>query len=103
MADHGFGGWDTAPGCIQHGISGAPYPNVYKPYEKCADYFTFGRGSDINTLAAHVNSTYWVVVAVGFIVMVVALIGWVVLEHKKLQAQAAYLREAAGMQSGGQG
>ena len=86
-----IGGWDTAPGCIQHGVAG---PDVYTPYAKCADFFTFARGSDINTLADNVNSTYWVVTAVGIIVMFVALIGWVVLENKKLKAQAAHLRQA---------
>lgn len=91
------GGWDTAPGCIQHNVPGSE--GVYKAYEKCADYFTFARGSTIGTLAGDVNSTYWVVTAIGIIVMIAALVGWVVLENKKLQAQAAHLKRA-GMGAG---
>jgi hypothetical protein len=85
------GGWESAPGCIQHGVTGSPYPNVYAPYEKCADFFTFGTGSTINTFSDGVNSSYWVLTAIGFAVMVAALIGWVVLEDRKLKRQAAFL------------
>ena len=88
------GGWDTAPGCIQHGVSGTPFSNVYPPYEKCADYFTFGPGSKIYTMSDGVATSYWVLTAIGILVMIVALIGWVVLENKKLQAQAAHLSQA---------
>ena len=40
-------GWETAPGCIQHGVPGSE--GVYKPYENCADYFTFAPGSTFGT------------------------------------------------------
>src|SRR6266511_2287521 len=40
-------GWDTAPGCIQHGVPGSD--GVYKSYEKCADFFTMGPGSTFGT------------------------------------------------------
>ena len=83
------GGWDSAPGCIQHGVPGAD--GVYKPYEKCADFFTFGTGSKYGTLADGVNSSYWVLVAIGFTVMVVFLVLWVVTEDRKLKRQAAHL------------
>ena len=43
------GGWDTAPGCVQQHVPGSE--GVFKPYEKCADFFTFGHGSKINTFA----------------------------------------------------
>jgi hypothetical protein len=85
------GGWDSAPDCIQHGVAGAPYPNVYPPYEKCADFFTFGPGSTINTFSDGVSTSYWILTAIGFIVMVAALVGWVVTEDRKLKRQAAYL------------
>lgn len=88
------GGWNTAPDCIQHGISGSPYPNVYAPYEKCADFFTFGPGSTINTATDGVATSYWVLTAIGFIVMCIALIGWVVSEDRKLRRQAAHLLSA---------
>ncbi len=85
------GGWSSAPGCIDQHAS--PSVGVYKPYEKCADFFTFGHGSKINTLADGVNSSYWVLVALGFTVMVFFLIAWVVTEDRKLKRQAAFLLE----------
>jgi hypothetical protein len=94
------GGWSSAPGCIdQHA---APSVGIYKPYEKCADFFTFGHGSKIGTLTDGVNSSYWVLVALGFSVMVAFLIGWVVLEDRKLRAQAAYLLEQGVIARGGE-
>lgn len=83
------GGWESAPGCIQHDVVAAD--GVYKPYEKCADFFTFGNGSTLGTFSDGVNSSYWILTAIGFIVMVVALVGWVVLEDRKLRRQADYL------------
>ena len=50
----GFGGWDSAPGCVQHHVAGSE--GVYKPYEKCADFFTFGHGSTYGTFASGVNT-----------------------------------------------
>jgi hypothetical protein len=64
---------------------------VYKAYENCADFFTFGQGGKLGTFADGVNSSYWILTALGFIAMVVALVGWVVLEDRKLKRQAAYL------------
>ena len=83
------GGWESAPGCIQHDVPGSE--GVYKAYENCKDFFTFGKGSTDLTLASGVNSSYWILVAIGFTVMVAALVGWVVLEDRKLRRQAAYL------------
>jgi hypothetical protein len=85
-----LGGWDTAPGCIQHGVP--PADGVYKSYEKCADFFTFAHGSKVGTAASGVNATYWIVVIVGIIAMVAFIVAWVVLEDRKLRAQAARLR-----------
>jgi len=90
------GGWESAPGCIQHGVPGAD--GVYKPYEKCADFFTFGHGSTLGTFADGVNSSYWVLTALGVIAMCVFLVWWVMLEDRKLKAQADHLR-AAGISS----
>lgn len=83
------GGWESAPGCIQHNVPGSE--GVYKAYENCKDFFTFGTGSTDGTLASGVNSSYWVLVGIGFVVMVVALVGWVILEDRKLKDQAEYL------------
>ena len=86
---HGFGGWDSAPGCIQQHVPGSE--GVYKPYQNCADFFTFGHGSTAGTLSSGVNSSYWILTALGFAAMVVFLVWWVVLEDKKLKAQKAHL------------
>jgi hypothetical protein len=83
------GGWESAPDCIQHGVPGAD--GVYKPYEKCTDFFTFGPGSKFGTFSDGVATSYWILVAIGFTVMLVFLVWWVVLEDRKLKAQAAYL------------
>ena len=86
------GGWNTAPDCIQHDVPGAD--GVYKAYEGCKDFFTFGNGSTIGTLSDGVSTSYWVLTAIGFIVMCAFLVGWVVMEHKKLKDQAAHLAQA---------
>jgi hypothetical protein len=85
------GGWGSAPDCIQSGVTGSPYPNVYAPYEKCNDFFTFGPGSTINTFSDGVATSYWILTAIGFTVMICALVAWVVTEDRKLKRQAAYL------------
>jgi hypothetical protein len=82
-------GWDTAPPCIQHGIAGSE--GVYKPYEKCADFFTLGPGSKLGTLGGGTANSYYALVAVGFVVMLAFLVAWVVLEDRKLKRQAAHL------------
>ncbi len=56
-------GWDTAPGCIQHGVAGSD--GVYAPYEKCADYFTFGPGSTFGTSTSGVTTSYWILTIIG--------------------------------------
>ena len=83
------GGWNSEPGCIQHDVPGSD--GVYKAYEKCADFFTFGHGSTIGTFSDGVNSSYWILTIIGFSVMIAALVGWVTLEDRKLKRQAAYL------------
>jgi hypothetical protein len=85
-------GWDSAPPCIQHDVPGAD--GVYKAYEKCADFFTFGPGSTIGTSTDGVATSYWVLTALGIAVMIAAFVGWVVTEDRKLKAQAARLLAA---------
>jgi hypothetical protein len=84
-------GWDTAPGCIQHGVSGTPYTNVYAPYEKCADFFTFGPGSTVGTATDGVSTSYWILTIIGILVMIGAFVAWVTTEDRKLKQQAARL------------
>jgi hypothetical protein len=84
-----FGGIESAPDCIQHGASGSD--GVYKAYEQCKDFFTFGPGSTDTTLASGVSTSYWILTGIGIAVMIAALVGWVVFEDRKLRRQAAYL------------
>jgi len=84
-----MGGWDTTPECIQHGVPGSD--GVYRPYEKCADFFTFGPGGKFGTFSDGVATSYWVLTALGFVVSIAFLVGWVMLEDRKLKRQAAYL------------
>jgi hypothetical protein len=82
-------GWDTAPGCVQHGVSAAD--GVYKPYEKCADFFTFGPGSTFGTATDGVSTSYWSLTIIGILVMIGAFVAWVTTEDRKLKQQAARL------------
>ena len=82
-------GWNSEPGCVVHGIPGTD--GVYKSYEKCADFFTFGHGSTIGTATSGVNVSYWILTVIGIIVMIAAFVAWVMLEDRKLKAQAARL------------
>jgi hypothetical protein len=70
-------------------VSGAD--GVFKPYEQCKDFFTFGPGSTDGTLASGASASYWILTGIGIAVMIIALVGWVVLEDRKLKRQAEYL------------
>ncbi|MFY9578891.1 MAG: hypothetical protein WAQ33_06160 [Gaiellaceae bacterium] len=83
------GGWHTEPGCIQHNVPGSE--GVYKSYEKCADFFTFGHGSRLGTEFSGTNTSYYILTAVGFLVMIAFLVAWVRLEDRKLRAQSSHL------------
>jgi hypothetical protein len=82
-------GWDTAPSCIQHDVP--PADGIYKPFEKCADFFTLGPGSKPGTMFDGVSDGYLALVALGFVVMLAFLVAWVWLEDRKLRTQAAHL------------
>jgi hypothetical protein len=82
-------GWHTEPGCIQHDIPGSD--GVYKAYEKCSDFFTFGHGSTLGTGTSGVNVSYWILVAIAFLASIGFLVAWVVMEDRKLTRQAERL------------
>jgi len=60
--------------------------------ENVTSYWTFGPEDSTGT---------YILTALGVILMVVALIGWVWLENRKLWAQAELLRAAGGMPAPG--
>ena len=82
-------GWHTEPGCIQHDVPGSE--GVYKAYEKCADFFTFGHGSEPGTMTTGVNISYWILVAIAFAASIAFIVAWVVTEDRKLTRQAERL------------
>ncbi|MFL6040285.1 MAG: hypothetical protein ACJ740_02650 [Gaiellales bacterium] len=95
---------DTAPSCIQHGVS--PVDGTVVPYEKCLDgFFTFGPGGVVNPDSPQ-TSPFWlgasngtiILAAIGFVVFIVAMVMWVRVEDGKLSRQAAYLRSAGTVQ-----
>jgi hypothetical protein len=63
--------------------------------EKVTTFWTFGPGADHN-----LTGTY-VLTGLGMLLMIAALVYWVVLEDRKLAAQAALLRAAGGMPAPG--
>lgn len=56
--------------------------------EEIAGYWTFGPGNSTGT---------YILTVLGVAVMVLSIIGWVVMEKRKLEAQAALLRAAGGL------
>lgn len=56
--------------------------------EEIAGYWTFGPGNSTGT---------YVLTVLGIALMVLSLIGWVVMENRKLEAQANLLRAAGGL------
>jgi hypothetical protein len=66
------------------------------PFEEWAEditaFWTFGPGNSTGT---------YVLTVLGIIAFVVAMIGWVWLENKKLTAQATLLRAAGGLPAPG--
>ena len=56
--------------------------------EEVADFWTFGPGNSTGT---------YILTVLGIILMLAAIVGFVVLEHRKLSAQAEALRSAGGL------
>jgi hypothetical protein len=95
---------DTAPSCIQHGISAVD--GTIKPFENCLNgFYTFGPGGVVNPDNPQ-TSPFWlgasngtiILCAIGFVVFLGALVLWVRTEDGKLSRQAARLRSAAVVQ-----
>lgn len=94
-------GIDTAPACVQHGVSAAD--TTIPPFENCAGFFTFGPGGAFDPenpgaseffLGASAGTV--ILSVIGFVVFVAALVLWIKVEHDKLTAQAARLRGVGG-------
>ena len=106
-----MGAWySVAPDCIESGLPGGLYASeeVMKPFQKCFEesggFFTFGPGTNWDAEGNVIQSAsagLWVITVIGIIVMILAFVAWVWLEHSKLTAQANKLKAAAGGPLGG--
>ena len=113
--------WDTAPGCIQHGLKGGnPYSaEIAAPFQKCFEeggaFFTFcpGRswggaagqpvGEDVSLGQVIHGATagIYILTAIGIAVMILMFIAFVWTEHRKLMGRAEKLRAAGTPHVGG--
>jgi len=89
---------DSQPDCVATNV--APADGTVAPFENCTDFFTFGVGGSYaaeggNPFFGDASAGTLILTVIGFIVMILALIQWVRLEHSKATAQAARLRRAA--------
>lgn len=60
--------------------------------ENVADFWTFGPGNSTGT---------YILTVLGIVLMLAAIVGFVLLEHRKLSAQAEVLRAAGGLPAPG--
>jgi hypothetical protein len=94
-------GIDSAPACVQHGVSAVDGTVV--PYESCAGFFTFGPGGAFDPenpgaseLFLGASAGTVILTVIGFAVFVAVMVLWVKVEHDKLTRQAARLRGVGG-------
>ncbi len=86
---------DSAPSCVQH-LSGAVKGDdgdfiLQAAYAKCQGIMTFGPGSTYGDGGHAATTQYIVVLAIGFLVTVIALIAWVIVEDRRLSEHAVRL------------
>jgi hypothetical protein len=86
---------DSAPSCIQ-AVQGATEGDdadfiLQAAYEKCAGIMTFGPGTVYGEDGAAAATGYYVLSYLGLAVMIVALVAWVLFEHRRLTSHAQRL------------
>jgi hypothetical protein len=90
---------DSAPECITHVKGALPADDsadfiIQAAYAKCQGIMTFGPGSTYGDGGAGASTSYMVLTWIGIAVMVLALVGWVVYENRRLVTHARRLRES---------
>jgi hypothetical protein len=90
---------DSAPECIAHVKGALPADDsadfiIQAAYAKCQGIMTFGPGSTYGDGGAGASTSYMVLTWIGIAVMVLALVGWVVYENRRLVTHARRLRES---------
>ncbi len=99
---------DSAPSCVTSAPGAVEGDDadfiLQSTYEECAGIMTFGPGSIYGEGAASAASAYYVLTIIGIAVMVLALVAWVLVEHRRLTGHVARLRgrDAAALVPGGE-
>jgi hypothetical protein len=80
---------NSAPDCITH-VEGAKPANdiadfiIQANYKDCAGFMTFGPGSTYGDGGSGAAGSYIVLTWIGIVFMVIAFVGWVVYENRRL-------------------
>jgi hypothetical protein len=84
---------NSAPDCIVHkeGYNADDIADfvLQDNFKDCAGFMTFGPGSTYGDGGVGANGAYMVLTWVGIVFMVVALVGWVAYENRRVLAYAA--------------
>src|SRR3954453_16709200 len=90
---------DSAPECITHVKGALPADDsadfiIQAAYQKCQGIMTFGPGSTYGDGGARPRTSDTIITWIGIAVMVLALVGWVLYENRRLVKHARRLRES---------
>jgi hypothetical protein len=91
---------DSAPDCVTSApgaVKGDADDFVLQhAYESCAGFMTFGPGSTYGDEGEKAATMYYLITALGAVVLVAALVAWVLVEHRTLVGHVVRLRERDG-------
>ena len=84
---------NSAPDCITHheGYNADDIADfvLQQNYQDCAGFMTFGPGSTYGDGGAGAGGAYMALTWIGIVFMVVALVGWVAYENRRVLEYAA--------------
>lgn len=86
---------DSAPSCITH-LPGAAKGDdadfiLQATYKKCEGIMTFGPGSTYGDGGHSAATAYYLLTAIGIAVTVIAIVAWMMFEHRQLLGHALRL------------
>lgn len=87
---------DSAPDCVET-VDGAVDGDaddfiLQGAYEECAGFMTFGPGSTYGEEGTSAEALYYFVTGLGIAFILLALLAWVLFEHRRLVAHSLRLR-----------
>jgi hypothetical protein len=90
---------DSAPSCITSVKGAVPADDsadfiIQVAYAKCQGFMTLGPGTTYGDGGAGAATSYYVLTWIGIAVTLLALVGWVMYEDRRLKRHAIRLREA---------